>query len=226
LDEKRDLVLPRSLSGKACDLGFQLNDLSRKVIHGGKILADAELLGGGNGEGLPPGKVGEGEGIAVWGREVVTEKEGLKAVGDHGAVMNEATAMREKTAGITDDDGWNPDLGDEIGGKQSCKRHGIDLVGLDPSGGDELNQTGVGNDDLGDERRDLVVEIPGVGGGLDDQDIGRQEITFGPFRPAGKFDPARGEDGFEPRIYAANNDVILVEIDSEETGSGWRKGRN
>jgi hypothetical protein len=223
LDEKRDLVLPGSLSGKACDLGFQLNDLSRKVIQGGKILADAELLGGGNGEGLPPGKVGERERITFGSRKVVTEKEGLKAVGDHGAVMNEATAMREKTAGIADDDGWDPDLRDEIGGKQSCKRHGIDLVGLDPTGGDELNQTGVGNDDLGDEGGDLVVEMPGVGGGLDDQDIGRQEITLGPFRPAGEFDPARGEDGFEPRIYGADNDVILMEIDGEETDGGWRK---
>jgi hypothetical protein len=147
------LIRPRSLSGKACDLGFQLNDLSRKVIQGGEILADAELLDGGNGEGLPPGKVGEGEGIAVWGGEVVTKKEGLKAVGGHGAVMNEAAAVGEETAGIADNDGWNPHHRDEVGGEEPGERHGIDLVGLDPSGGDELDQTGVGNDDLGDERR-------------------------------------------------------------------------
>jgi hypothetical protein len=224
LDEERDLILPRSLSRKVGYLGLQLDDLRGEVFEGGEILTDAELFGGGNGEGLPPGKVGERERIAFGSRKVVAEKEGLKAVGDHGAVMNEAAAVGEETAGVSNDEGWNPDLGDEIGGKQSCKRHGIDLVGLDPTGGDELNQTGVCDDDLGDERGDLVVEIPGVGSGLDDQDVGRQKVGIRPFRPAGELDRTRGEDGFELWIYAADNDVILVEIDGEETGSGWREG--
>jgi hypothetical protein len=138
------------------------------MFEGGEILTDAELFGWGNGKGLPPGQIGEGERISLRGGEVVTKKEGLKAIGYHGAVMNEAAAMSEETAGVSNDDGWNPDLGDEIGGKQSCKRHGVDLVGLDPSGRNELDQTGVGDDDLGDERGYLVVEIPGVGSGLDD----------------------------------------------------------
>jgi hypothetical protein len=193
------------------------------MFEGGEILTDTQLLRGGNGKSLPPGQIGEGEGIAVRGGEVMAEEEGLKAVGDHGAVADLAASMSEKAAGVSDDDGWNPDLGDEIGGKQSCQGHGIDLVGLDPSGGDELDQTGVCDDDPGDERRDLVVEIPGVGSRLDDQDVGRQKVGIRPFWPAGELDGTRGEDGFELRIYAADNDVILMEIDGEETVGGWRE---
>ena len=102
----------------------------------------------------------------------MAKKKALEAVGDHGPVTNESTAMSEQAACIADDDGGNPHLGDKVGGEQPSEGHGIDLVGLDPSGGDELDQTGVGDDDLGDERGYLVVEIPGVGGGFDDQDIG------------------------------------------------------
>jgi hypothetical protein len=195
------------------------------MLESGKILADTELLGGGNGEGLPPGKVGEKEGIAIRSGEIVAEKEGMKAIGDHGAVMNETPAVREETAGIADSDGRNPDLGDEIGGEQPGEGHGINLVGLDPPGGDELDKTGVGDDDLGDERRDLIVEIPGVGGGFNDQEVGREKVGGRPTVPGGELDSSGREDGSELGSYAADNDVILMEIDGEETGSGWRKRR-
>jgi hypothetical protein len=88
----------------------------------------------------------------------VTEQEALEAIGDHGAVMNEAAAVGEETAGIADNDGGNPHLWDEVGSEEPGERHGIDLVGLDPSGRNELDQTGVGDDDLGDERGYLVEE--------------------------------------------------------------------
>jgi hypothetical protein len=137
--------------------------------------------------------------------------------------MNEAAAVGEETAGIADNDGWNPDLGDEVGGEQPGEGHGIDLVGLDPSGGDEFDQTWVGDDDLGDERGYLVVEIPGVGSGLDNQDIGGFEIDSSPLGPGGELDWTGREDGLELGIDAANDDVILVEIYSKETDAGWRK---
>jgi hypothetical protein len=133
--------------------------------------------------------------------------------------MNEATVVCEKTAGIADDDGGNPHLRDKVGGKKAGEGHGIDLVGLDPSGGYELDQTGVGDDDLRDERGDLVVEIPCVGSGLDDQDIGGQQIAFGPFRPAGELDRTGREDGLELGIDAANDGVILVKINGEEAST-------
>jgi hypothetical protein len=153
----------------------------------------------------------------------VAKKKALEAVGDHGSVANQAAPVGEETAGIADDDRRNPHLGDEIGGEEACERHGIDLVGLDASGGDELDGARVGDDDLGHERRDLVVEIPGVGGGLNDEDVGGLEMNCSPCGPSGKLDPARGEDGFELGTDATNDGVILVEIDSEETGSGWRE---
>jgi hypothetical protein len=71
LDEERDLILPWSLSRNVSDLDLQLGDLSGKVFKSGEILADADLLDRGNGEDLPPGKIGEGEGIAIRGGEVV-----------------------------------------------------------------------------------------------------------------------------------------------------------
>jgi hypothetical protein len=223
LDEEGDEIGPRSLSGKVGDLGFQLNDLSRKMIQGGEILADTELLGGGNGKGLPLGKVGEGEGIAVRSGEVVAEKGGMKAVGDHGAVANQSAPMGEKDAGIADEDRRNPDLWDEIGGKQSSQGHGIDLIGFDPAGRDKLDKAGIGDDDLGDERSDLVVEIPGIGSGFNDEDIGGKEMGFGPSPPTGELEASGREDGGELGTYAADDDVVLMEVGGEETGGGWRK---
>jgi len=66
----------------------------------------------------------------------------------------------------------------------------IDLVGLDPAGGDQLHQAGVGDDSPADEGSDLVEEVPGIGSGLDDQGIGRLQVGCRPTRPGGKFDPA------------------------------------
>jgi hypothetical protein len=58
LYEEGNLIRPRSLCGKACDLGLQLDDLRGEMFEGGEILTNAELLRGGNGKGLPPGQKG------------------------------------------------------------------------------------------------------------------------------------------------------------------------
>jgi hypothetical protein len=55
LDEEGDEIGPRGLGRETGNLAFELEDLAGKVIEGGKILADTEMFGGGNGEGLPPG---------------------------------------------------------------------------------------------------------------------------------------------------------------------------
>jgi hypothetical protein len=110
LDQEGDLFGLRVLSGKTCYLGLEIGNLGRKMLESGKILADPEMLGGGNGEGLPPGKIGEREGIAIRGGEVVAEQEAMEAIGDHGTVVDQSAAVGEEAAGIADDDRRYPDL--------------------------------------------------------------------------------------------------------------------
>jgi hypothetical protein len=93
-------------------------------------------------------------------------------IGDHGAVADQTTPMSEETAGIADDDGGNSDLGGE------------------------LNQTGVGSDDLGDERGYLVVEIPGVGSRLNDEGVGGLEMNKQPTKTIGKARSGAGKRRF------------------------------
>jgi hypothetical protein len=74
------------------------------------------------------------------------------------------------------------------------------LVGFDPSICDPRELAGVGDLDFGDKGNDAVVEIPGIGGGFDGEDIGGDEMIASPIRPIFEGDFERFEDNFLERV--------------------------
>ena len=112
--------------------------------------------------------------------------------------------MRQQTARFADFDGRHPDFGDEVGRQQFGQGERIYLVGLHPRAGDEFHQARIGNQRLADPRRDLVVEVPGVGGGLHHQRIGRFQVRLRPARPGVQLNAPRREHHFLPGIDAAH----------------------
>jgi hypothetical protein len=89
----------------------------------------------------------------------------------------------QKATDFADVEGGNPDLGDEAGGTESGELDGVMLVGFDAGFVDPGELAGVGDLDIGDQADDAVVEIPGVGGGFDGEDVRRQEMILCPLRP-------------------------------------------
>jgi hypothetical protein len=126
--------------------------------------------------------------------------------------------MGEEAACLADVDRGNPNLGDETGGAQLGELDGVVFVGLYPGFGDPGELAGIGDLDRGDKGDDTVIEIPGIGGGFDGDNISREEMVAGPSRPFIKAYFERFEDELLERVDGGDIDEVFMEIDAEETG--------
>lgn len=177
-------------------LSIQLLDQRLEMSEDIQVVAKKDFFHGGNGDGIPPWEVPVGERFAGRQLEHVTVKEALEPVAGHGLDPDQAAAMGEQAAGFADMGRGNPDLRDEAGSAQFGELYGVVLVGFDPGFGDPREFAGVGDLDFGDKGDDTVVEIPGIGGGFDGDDVGRKEMVASPGGPNFEGDFERFEDDF------------------------------
>jgi hypothetical protein len=140
----------------------------------------------------------------------------VKAVAGHGLDPDEAAAVCQETAGFADVSGGNPNLGDETGGAELGELDGIVLVSFDTRFVDPRELTGVSDFDPGDEVDDTVEEIPGIGGGFDGDDVGREEMIICPVGPfiEGNFEGF--EDNFLEGVDGGDIEEVFVKIDAKE----------
>jgi hypothetical protein len=155
------------------DLNVELLDQRLEMVEDIQVMAKEDFLRGGNGDGIPPWEVPIGERLAGRQLEHMTVEETLEPVAGHGLDPDQAAAMGEDAAGFADMDWRNPNLRDEAGGAEFCELKGVVLVGLDPGFVDPGELAGIGDLDRGDKGNDAVIEIPGIGGGFDGDDVGR-----------------------------------------------------
>jgi hypothetical protein len=164
------------------------------MVKGFEGLAEKDFFSRGDGKGSPPGEVLVGEWLTRGQLQHVAVKQAVKAVAGHGLDPDQAAAMGEQAASLTGVEGWNPNLGDGAGGAQLGELDGVMLVGLDPGFGDPGELAGVGNLDRCDKGDDTVIEIPGIGGGFDGEDIGGDEMIASLGGPIIEGDFERFED--------------------------------
>jgi hypothetical protein len=125
--------------------------------------------------------------------------------------------MSEEAAGFADMSGGNPDLWDEAGGAEFGELDGVVLVGLDTGFVDPGESAGVGDLDAGDESNDAIVEIPGVGGGFDGDDVGREEMVASPRGPLIEGDFEGFENDLLERIDGGDEEEVFMQINAEKT---------
>ena len=216
LESESHGIPPLGGIAEAGDLGIQLGNQRFEVIEDFKGMAEEDLFGGGEGNGIPPGKVFVGERNAWRKLEHVAMKETVKAIAGHGLDPDEATAVCQETAGFADVDGGNPYLGDETGGAELGEFDGVELVGLDTGKSDPREFAGIGDFDAGDEVDDAVIEIPGIGGGFNGNNVGWEKMVAGPVGPffEGHFEGF--EDNFLERVDSGDIEEVFVKIDAEE----------
>ena len=216
LEGKSHGIAPLWGIAEAGDLGIQLVDLGFEMIQGFEGMAEEDLFGGREGKRIPPPQVLVGERTAWWKLEHVAVKEAVKAVAGHGLYPNQAAAMSEKATGFPDVEGWNPNLGDEAGGAQFGQLDGVELVGLDAGKTDPRELAGIGDFDPCDEVDDAVIEIPGIGGGFDGDDVRGEKMVAGPIGPffEGYFEGF--EYDFLEGVDGGDIEEVLMKIDAEK----------
>ena len=153
--------------GEALDLDFE-------VVFGFEVEFDLPALG--FGEGVEPGQALFVEAFALGVAEVTAVGDTVEAVDDLGVHLDEFVALVDQAAEVTDMRGRDPDFGDEVGGEEAGEDEGVFGIGLDASLGDLGDADGVGHLDLGHERSEQVDNMPGVGGGFEDDLVGGTEV--------------------------------------------------
>jgi hypothetical protein len=209
-------IPPLGRIAEAGDLGIELGNQRFEVIEDFKGVAKEDLFGGGEGNGIPPGKVLVGERYTRGKLEHVAVKETVKAIAGHGLDPDQAAAMSKEAAGFTDVSGRNPNLGDETGGAELGELDGVEFVGLDAGKSDPGEFAGVGDFDSSDEVDNAVIEIPGIGGGFDGDDVGWEKMVAGPVGPFFEGNFEGFEDNFLEGVDGGDIEEVLVKIDAEE----------
>jgi hypothetical protein len=152
------------------------------VIEGFERVAEKNFFSGGDGKRSPPFRVFLREGRAGRHLEHMTVEEAVEPVAGHGPDSYQAATVSQKAADFAYVERGNPNLRDEAGGGQFGELDGIVLVGFDSGFVDPGELTGVGDLDFSDQADDAIVEIPGIGGGFDGEDVCGQEMILCPVR--------------------------------------------
>jgi hypothetical protein len=87
-------------------------------------------------------------------------------------------------------------LGDEVGGKDVGQTKDVVAIGFHTSFCDPLDLWRVSDKDPSHQRLGLVVDIPGVCGGFEDDMISWEKVGLGPGWPFLDGDATRVEDDF------------------------------
>jgi hypothetical protein len=198
------------------DFSDQLPDQRLEMVEDIEVVTKEDFFNGRNGDGIPPREVLVGKRFAGWELKHVTVKEALETVAVHGLDPDQATAMGEEAASLADMDRGNPHLRDEAGGTQLGELDGVMLVGLDPGFGDPGELACIGDLDCCDKGDDSVIEIPGIGGGFDGEDIGGDEMIASPVSPIFDGDFERSEENFLEGVDGGDIQEVLVKIDAKE----------
>jgi hypothetical protein len=108
------------------------------------------------------------------------------------------------------------DLGKHVGTQQLGQGEHINFVSLDTSGGDEFHLGWMDDHGTADQGDDLVVDCPGIGGGLKHHLVGGEQIGLSPGQPARELDLVRLEHDTLLGVDRANHEVVLVNVDGNE----------
>jgi hypothetical protein len=146
----------------------------------------------------------------------------MQAILGGGALGDETSPVSDEGAEFADVMGRDPDLGDDVGCEELGQGEGVAFVGLDGSRRDELDVVGVGDGDAGNEGLDDVVDEPGVGGGLQDDGIAGPEVLGSPVFELEYGGPPGMEDDLLLGIDATRDQVVLVEVESDEAVDVFR----
>ena len=222
LHEQEGLGGPGFLLGKGGEAVGEALDLGFEVVFGFEVEFDLPALG--VGEGVEPGEALFVEAFAFGVAQVMAMRDAVKAVDDLGVHLDEFVALADEAAEVADVLRRDPDFGDEVGGEEAGEEAGIFGVGLDAGLGDLGDADGVGHLDESDERGKEVVDMPGVGGGFDDDVVGGAEVLLGPLRERVEGDAARFEEDLSVVIHSGDDGIMLVDIKSDKTGCG--RGRH
>jgi hypothetical protein len=156
------------------------------------------------------------EDLAFRGFEVVAVEHAVEPVASAGAHLNQTSAVGHECPQFTHVYGRHPDFGDEVGGKEVGQAQDVVAIGFHTSFRDPLDLRRVGDDDLGHQRLDLVVDIPGVCGGFEDDLVRWEKVGPGPGCPLLDGNASRGEDDFLSGVDTPNDQIMFMEINGQE----------
>lgn len=104
----------------------------------------------------------------------------LQAIARLSSLRDETAAVRYQRASFSNLFWRNPDRWNESCGKQASEIERIASVGFHPGSAHEFDEKGVGDRDGADERRELVMQIPGIGRCFQNHCIGRMKVSRRP----------------------------------------------
>jgi hypothetical protein len=116
--------------------------------------------------------------------------------------------------------GRNPYFRDEVCCQKMCQSEHVVAIGFHARFSDPLYLRWVSDEYAVHQGKDQIVDMPGIGGGFDDDIVGGQEISFGPDGELIQGDAARVEHDLLKAVYSTDNEVMLVKIKGQEAFHG------
>jgi hypothetical protein len=161
-----------------------------------------------------------GEDLSLRWLKIVAVEDAVEAVASSGGHLNQLSTMGHESPQLSHMHRRHPNFRDEIGGQEVSQAEHIVSVGFDACFSDPLDLRGMSDDHSLHQGNDLIVDIPGVGGGFEDDGIRGEQVGLGPSRPLLQGDTPRVEYHLLAGVDAADNEIVLVQVESQETLKG------
>ena len=143
---------------------------------------------------------------------MVALQQGAQPVLGPGLLANQALAMVDQRSQFPHVCRWHPHRRDHADGQQLGQGHRIFLVGLDQSGGDQLDLGRMADHHPRHQRFEQVVNVPRIGGRFQNHLVGRAQMFFGPALELGQTDLARWQHHLLIGVDRPDHHVMFVDI--------------
>jgi len=217
LHQAHGLRSPGVLVAEGCQHCSQAVNLAFEILFGFHVHVQLEAFH--FGKAVTPGHILFLETLAFGVAQMMAVREAVHAVDDFGMHLDQATALAHQLAQFANMHRRNPDFGDEIGGQEARQDKSVAFVGFGAGFGDLLDADGVSDLDIRDKMCQQVVDMPGIGGGLDDHAVFGKQVTCCPIGQLLIGDLARLQQDMAIPINSSHDGIVFVDIEGEVTGT-------
>lgn len=147
-------------------------------------------------------------------------KQAVQVIASTSSHTHLSTPIGQQGTELAYGDGRNPYFRDEVCRQKMRQSQHVMAIGFHPRFCDPLHLRRMSDDHTVHQGEDWVVDMPGIGGGFDDDIVRRQEIGSNPGRELLQGNAAGVEHDLLKAVYSTDNEVMLLKIKGKKTFRG------
>ena len=143
-------------------------------------------------------------------------EQAMQAIAGPCAPLHQATTMGQERAQFPNLFGWDPNRREKASCQQPGQGERVTRIGLDLGRANGFNEQRVGDLHGGHQWHQLIVEVPGIGGGFQHHVVTGGQVDGRPVRKRGEWHATWRQEDVLISIDGGHHDVVPMHIQGNE----------